>query len=114
MPEKKNEIISGSFEKPAGEYSISLQDEFVRVVSGETNFELPSNIIKAVVCGWAVPAKGGGYVFLSFLLKDNSEQHLFMSEGYSDDLLDRYLQLGKRLAAKMSVPFKEAPLGADA
>jgi hypothetical protein len=114
MKQEQTPDIKGEFPAPAGNYSISLKDGRLSVLSEQGPAEIPTTAVVAVGVGWAVPAKGGGYEHLLLVLADGTEKVLFMSEGYSCDVVRSYMALGKNLAERLNVAYRDVPLGADA
>ena len=106
--------FNGEFPAPAGQYRISLTNGRLLALSECGATDLEATAVVAVCVGLAVPAKGCGYEHLCLILADGTEKVLFMSEGNAFDILNAYVALGKNLAERLRVAYRDVPLGADA
>lgn len=107
-------IMTGAFKAPAGTYEIRVSAAELAATCGDIYVHVGVGSIKEFISGFAVPGKGGGYVMLYLVLKDTSEKTLLQSEGYDEETREGYEKLGRELAGKLNLPFRETSFGADA
>ena len=110
MENEKLIQIKGDLPAPAGHLNIVVKGPVLKF----KREKIMLADILSICVGFAVPAKGGGYVQLYLKLKENKESTICMSEGYSDDLLAEYKKYGSLLAGNTGKTIIETPFGADA